>query len=139
VGPQSRKARKFSARGRIRTRTAGGEGLSDDPAGQARRRDTLTGGRPGHPLRDVVGDLDEIRAVEHLGGYCRRLTFADGLISDVDLAKEFAGHLGPVVEPLRDIEFFAEVEVDTELGTVVWPNEADFAPEVLHEQALGVA
>jgi hypothetical protein len=81
----------------------------------------------------------EIRAVEHLGGYRLRLTFADGLTSDVDLTEKFAGHLGPVFEPLRDIEFFAQVQVDAELGTIVWPNGADLAPEVLHEQALSVA
>jgi hypothetical protein len=81
----------------------------------------------------------EIRAVEHLGGYRLRLTFADGLTSDVDLTERFTGDLGPVFEPLRDVEFFAQVEVDAELGTVVWPNGADLAPEVLHEQALSVA
>jgi hypothetical protein len=81
----------------------------------------------------------EIRAVEHLGGYLLRVTFAGGLISDLDLTERFAGHLGPVFEPLRDVEFFAQVQVDTELGTVVWPNGADLAPEVLHEQALSVA
>jgi hypothetical protein len=28
--------------------------------------------------------------------------------------------------------FFAQVRVDTELGTVVWPNGADLDPLVLH-------
>lgn len=41
-------------------------------------------------------------------------------------------------EPLRDVEYFAKVSVDRELGTVVWPNGADLAPEVLHEQALSL-
>jgi hypothetical protein len=80
----------------------------------------------------------EVRAVEHLGGHCLRLTFADGLIGDVDLARRFAGPLGPVFEPLRDVEYFAQVTVDEELGTVVWPNGADLAPDVLHEQAMSL-
>ena len=42
-------------------------------------------------------------------------------------------------EPLRDVDSFAKVAVDDELGTVVWPNGADLAPEVLHEQALSLA
>jgi hypothetical protein len=45
----------------------------------------------------------------------------------------------PLVSTLRDVEYFAKVAVDAELGTVVWPNGADLAPEVLHEQALSLA
>jgi hypothetical protein len=44
-----------------------------------------------------------------------------------------AGELhGPVFEPLADPDFFAQVRVDNELGTVVWPNGADLDPLVLH-------
>lgn len=81
----------------------------------------------------------EITAVEHLGGYRLRLTFADGLVGDVDLADRLKGPRGPVLEPLREVEFFAKVAVDPELGTVVWPNGADLAPEVLHEQVMSLA
>lgn len=81
----------------------------------------------------------EIRAVEHLGGHRLRLTFADGLVGDVDLADRFTGTLGPMFEPLRDVGYFAQVAVDEELGTVVWPNGADLAPDVLHEQAMSLA
>lgn len=42
-------------------------------------------------------------------------------------------------EPLRDVAYFAQVVVDEELGTVVWPNGADLAPDVLHEQAMSLA
>jgi len=42
-------------------------------------------------------------------------------------------------EPLRDETFFALVAVDKELGTVVWPNGADLAPDVLHQEAIGAA
>jgi hypothetical protein len=44
----------------------------------------------------------EIRAVEHLGGHRLRLTFADGLVGDLDLTERFAGRLGPMFQPLRD-------------------------------------
>jgi len=81
----------------------------------------------------------EIQAVEHLGGHRLRLTFADGTVGDVDLTDKFEAPLGPVFEPLRDVEYFAQVSVDTEIGTVVWPNGADLAPDVLHEQALSLA
>ena len=42
-------------------------------------------------------------------------------------------------EPLRDADYFARVSVDEELGTVVWPNGAELAPDVLHEQAMSLA
>lgn len=78
----------------------------------------------------------EIRSAEHLGGHRLRLEFADGLVAEVDLAERLSGDLGPMFEPLRDETFFAQVSVDAELGTVVWPNGADLAPDALHDQAL---
>jgi len=81
----------------------------------------------------------EITAVEHLGGHRLRLTFADGFVGEVDLAERLRAATGPMFEPLRRVEYFARVSVDAELGTVVWPNGADLAPEVLHEQALSLA
>lgn len=81
----------------------------------------------------------EVRAVEHVGGYRLRLTFADGLTAVVDLTSKLTAPVGPVFEPLRDEHYFARVAVDRELGTVAWPNGADLAPDTLHAQALGVA
>jgi Protein of unknown function (DUF2442) len=80
----------------------------------------------------------DVREVEYLGGYRLRLTFADGVIGVVDLASKFASPVGPVFEALRDEEFFAKVRVDQELGTVVWPNGADLAPDSLHELCRAV-
>ncbi len=81
----------------------------------------------------------EIRQVEHLGDFRLRLTFADGLTTVLDLAQRLEGEIGPVFEPLRDPAFFAMVTVDAELGTIVWPNGADLAPDALHAAALRVA
>jgi hypothetical protein len=66
------------------------------------------------------------------------LTFADGLVGDVDLSERLAGPVGPMFEPLRDVRYFAQVGVDEEIGTIVWPNGADLAPDVLHEQAMSL-
>lgn len=78
----------------------------------------------------------EITAVEHLGGFRLRLSFADGLVSEVDLTAKVQAARGPVLERLKDPAFFAYVRVDPELGTIVWPNGADLAPDMLHHEAL---
>jgi hypothetical protein len=75
-----------------------------------------------------------VSRVTYLDGHRLRLTFADGLVADVDLAAKLQGEVGPVFD-LRDEAYFAQVVVDEELGTVVWPNGADLAPDVLHQQA----
>jgi hypothetical protein len=59
-----------------------------------------------------------------------RLLFADGVGRDVRYAPGEAH--GSLIRPLDDPEYFAKVGVDTEAGTVVWPNGLDLAPEVLH-------
>lgn len=67
--------------------------------------------------------------VEVLEGYRLRLAFDDGTRRVVDLADELAG---PIFEPLRNLSLFRQVRLDSELGTIVWPNGADIAPEALH-------
>jgi hypothetical protein len=76
--------------------------------------------------------LVDVTGVEVIGDHRLRLTFEDGLVGDVD----FAGrHWRRVFEPLAEQSFFAQVRVDPECGTIVWPNGADMAPETLYERA----
>ena len=81
----------------------------------------------------MITPLHDVTDVEVLGHYRLRLTFSDGLTGDVDLSylRDWAG----VFAPLRDPDVFAQVRVDPEIGTIIWPNGADLAPEVLHERA----
>jgi Protein of unknown function (DUF2442) len=74
-------------------------------------------------------DFVRVTSAQVLGRYRLRVGFSDGSSRDVDLAGELHG---PVFEPLADPDFFAQVRVDGELGTVVWPNGADLDPLVLH-------
>ena len=67
-----------------------------------------------------------------VGDQVLRLLFSDGTVGDVDFSAE---HWTGVLEPLNDPEYFAQVRVDPEAGTVVWPNGIDLAPEPLYEQA----
>ena len=68
---------------------------------------------------------------KHISGYLLHLKFSDGLEGDVDLREEIHG---PIFEPLRDVETFKRFRLDPELRTLVWPNGADFSPELLHEK-----
>lgn len=68
-----------------------------------------------------------------LDGYVVRVRFEDGVDADVDLS--YLLDYGGVFEPLRDIEFFRRLRADPEAGTIVWPNDADIAPETLYAHA----
>lgn len=73
--------------------------------------------------------MERVVALELIGPFSLELTFDDGTRRRVDLEAEL---WGPVFEPLRDPAFFAQAAVDPVLGTVVWPNGADFSPEFLY-------
>lgn len=70
--------------------------------------------------------------VEPLDGYRLRIAFNDGVVREVDFAKEVAHSEGTLVEPLRDPAYFRRVRVDENSRTIVWPNGLDPDPEVLH-------
>jgi hypothetical protein len=76
--------------------------------------------------------VETVIGVRILTPYVLDLTFSDGTQGEVDLASELYGE---VFEPLHDHEFFARAKLDSQLGTVFWPNGADFSPELLHRKA----
>lgn len=72
----------------------------------------------------------EVTSVEVLEGRTVRLGFSDGAECVLDLSPFLWGRA--LEEIARDDELFAEVRVDPEAGTIVWPNGADLDPDVLH-------
>jgi hypothetical protein len=66
-------------------------------------------------------------------GHLVHVRFEDGLAADVDLS--YLLDYGGVFEPLRDSDFFCRLRADAEAGTIVWPNQADIAPETLYAHA----
>jgi hypothetical protein len=74
-----------------------------------------------------------IASVECLHDFVARLSFTDGTVRELDLEQFMWGE---VFEPLRNLDAFRQVTVDEELGTIVWPNEADLDPDTLYEIAL---
>jgi hypothetical protein len=76
--------------------------------------------------------LVDVTAVEVIGDHRLRLTFEDGTVGDVAfIDRDWRG----VFEPLAEQDFFAQVRVDPELGTIVGPNGVDMAPEPLYAEA----
>jgi hypothetical protein len=63
------------------------------------------------------------------GPYSVELVFDDGVRKRVNLKPLLKG---PVFRPLLDPAEVARLRVDREAGTIVWPNEADIAPETLY-------
>jgi Protein of unknown function (DUF2442) len=75
--------------------------------------------------------LPVVSGVAVVGDHVLRLLFSDGTVGDIDFSTvQWTG----VLESLNDPEYFAQVTVDPEAGTVVWPNGIDLAPEPLYEQ-----
>ena len=84
-------------------------------------------------MTELCATVIEARA---LHAYRLELAFSDGIRGVVDLSRRILGR-GGVFRALEDPEFFRQVRVDPELGTIVWPNEADFCPDLLYRWALG--
>jgi hypothetical protein len=65
--------------------------------------------------------------------YVVHVRFEDGLAAEVDLS--YLLDYGGVFDPLRDLNYFRQLRADPEAGTIVWPNQADIAPETLYAHA----
>ena len=76
-----------------------------------------------HPIYRVL-------SAAPLGPHSLRLTFDDGLQRDIDFLPVLRGEL---FGPLRDPALFAQLRLDAEVHTLVWPNGADFDPATLHD------
>ena len=70
-----------------------------------------------------------VKQVRYLGEYRLELSFTDGKIGELDFAQRVVGR-GGVFRPLEDLSLFRQVKVDPEAGTIVWPNQVGFCPEV---------
>ncbi len=79
--------------------------------------------------------LHDVVFVKSSAPYRLFLRFDDGTEGTVEVDREieFTG----VFAPLEDPAVFAQVRVDPELGTVVWPSGADLDPVVLYARVTG--
>ncbi len=76
-----------------------------------------------HAIHKVVG-------FERVAPFTLRMSFEDGTTQVIDFRPVLHGE---IFEPLRDPAYFDQVRLDQEIGTIVWPNGADFEPATLHD------
>lgn len=79
-------------------------------------------------MTGLTPDMTAARVVRH---GVLHLTFADGVSGEVEVLDRMRGS---VFERARTPAGFAEVTLDQETGTVVWPGGADLAPDTLYER-----
>lgn len=75
-------------------------------------------------------ELYDVTAFAIVGPYTLRITFDDNTSRTIDFWPLLRGEL---YGPLRDCALFERVRLDAEIGTLVWPNGADFDPATLHD------
>ena len=80
----------------------------------------------------MIKDIVEARPLD---AYRIWLKFEDGVEGVVDLPQKIS--FKGVFEPLRDRDYFLQVRVDPDLGTIAWPNGADLDPVVLYAEITG--
>ena len=76
-----------------------------------------------HPIHRVA-------RFDIVGPYTLAVTFADGTEQRINFRPVLHG---AVFGPLQDLATFNAVALDPEVGTLTWPNGADFDPATLHD------
>jgi hypothetical protein len=79
----------------------------------------------------MIGLTPDITSVAVVRHGVLRLTFSDGLSGELDVLDRMRG---PVFTQARTPDGFAQVMIDPEIGTIVWPGGADLAPDTLYER-----
>jgi hypothetical protein len=77
----------------------------------------------GHPLYDVTD-------FAIVGPFTLWVQFDDQTKQTINFEPDLFGEL---YGPLRELSVFNQVRLDQETRTLVWPNDADFDPWMLHE------
>ena len=74
--------------------------------------------------------MRKVTRVETKPEFILAVTFDDGTYGEISMEDRL---FGPMFEPLKDPEFFAQAQVD-EFGAIYWPNNADLAPDALYSK-----
>src|SRR5438067_645964 len=74
-------------------------------------------------------DIYSVKNFRITGAHSLEITFNDGQKKNINFEPVLKGEM---YGPLANAEYFRKVFLDPEVHTIVWPNGADFDPEVLH-------
>jgi hypothetical protein len=77
-----------------------------------------------------------ITSVRHVQNFELEIGFTDAARRVLDFRGRIVGR-GGALTPLQRVDYFAQVALDPEAGTIVWPNGVDFCPDVLYAEATG--
>src|SRR5947208_5146089 len=78
----------------------------------------------------MTHEIHRVVSFEHVAPFTLRVSFDDGTAQVIDFSPVLEGQL---YAPLRDPSLFAQVRLDPEAHTLVWPNGADLDPATLHD------
>ena len=70
-----------------------------------------------------------VTKAKYIEDYKVEVSFNNGRKGVADL---FEALRGSIFEPLKDKSIFANLKIDNELATIVWPNGADLAPKYIY-------
>jgi hypothetical protein len=78
--------------------------------------------------------LVDVADAKYIEGYRLEVSFEDGNRGIID----FSDYLfrGGVFEKFNNLDFFKSFTVSHDLGTIVWGDEIDIAPETLYKKCL---
>ncbi len=76
-----------------------------------------------HPIHRVV-------RFDIVAPFTFTVAFEDGTEQRIDFRPVLEG---PIFGPLQDVTVFNAATLDPEVGTLTWPNGADFDPATLHD------
>ena len=79
--------------------------------------------------------IHDVISATHIADYKIEVSFDDGKSGVVDFSKYLESD--GVFEAFADNAFFRSFQVSEELGTLVWGDEIDIAPESLYAAATG--
>ena len=74
--------------------------------------------------------MRSVKKVKYLNDYNLEIEFNSGETKVVDLSNHLDGE---IFEPLKKVEYFKTVKVNSEFETIYWENGADIAPEFLFD------
>ena len=90
----------------------------------------------GHRESGMNHPIYKITAFSIVAPFTISVRFDDEVVRTIDFVPVLRGEL---YRPLRDPRLFAQVRLDPEAHTLLWPNGADFDPATLHDWPVQAA